>query len=54
MELPQDAYQIVYAADIGALNVVDVQRRLDQVMRMVTSWMGEHNSSEATERTEIV
>lgn len=58
MEMPEDTFLVGYADDIAAVitarDTEDAQRRLNQVMRRVCTWVGDHGLSLATEKTEIV
>lgn len=58
MEMPENTSLIGYADDIVAViiarNTEEAQRRLNQVMIRVKSWLDTHGLSLATEKTEIV
>lgn len=58
MELAQNACLIDYADDIASIiiarDLVDAKRIIEQVMRIVTTWIEKHGLSLATEETEIV
>lgn len=58
IEMPGETSLVGYADDVAALvrarNTDDAQRKLNQVMRRILTWMEEHDLSLATEKTEIV
>jgi hypothetical protein len=58
MKMPDDTFLVGYADDIAAVitarDTGDIQRKLNQVMRRIGSWLNNHGLSLATEKTELV